>query len=48
LVEGGAALQAPSRAILIPVLNRVRAFCRGGILFISTGWGVEEKYEKYK
>jgi hypothetical protein len=31
-----------------PVLNRVMAFRRGDIVFISTGWSVEEKYEKYK
>ena len=31
-----------------PVLNRVMAFRRGDIIFISTGWSVEEKYEKYK
>ena len=31
-----------------PLLNRVMAFRRGDIIFISTGWGVEEKYEKYK
>jgi hypothetical protein len=31
-----------------PLLNRVMAFRRGDIVFISTGWGVEEKYEKYK
>jgi hypothetical protein len=24
------------------------AFRRGDIVFITTGWGVEEKYEKYK
>ncbi len=31
-----------------PLLNRVMAFRRGDIIFISTAWGVEEKYEKYK
>jgi len=31
-----------------PVLNRVMAFRRGDIVFISTAWSVEEKYEKYK
>jgi hypothetical protein len=31
-----------------PLLNRVMAFRRGDIVFISTAWGVEEKYEKYK
>ena len=31
-----------------PILNRVMAFRRGDIVFISTAWGVEEKYEKYK
>lgn len=31
-----------------PVLNRVMAFRRGDIIFISTAWSVEEKYEKYK
>jgi len=31
-----------------PILNRVMAFRRGDIVFISTGWAVEEKYEKYK
>jgi hypothetical protein len=30
------------------ILNRVMAFRRGDIVFISTGWSVEEKYEKYK
>jgi hypothetical protein len=30
------------------LLNRVMAFRRGDIIFISTAWGVEEKYEKYK
>jgi hypothetical protein len=30
------------------LLNRVMAFRRGDIVFISTAWGVEEKYEKYK
>jgi hypothetical protein len=31
-----------------PILNRVMAFRRGDIVFISTAWSVEEKYEKYK
>jgi len=31
-----------------PMLNRVMAFRRGDIVFISTAWSVEEKYEKYK
>jgi hypothetical protein len=31
-----------------PLLSRVMAFRRGDIVFITTGWGVEEKYEKYK
>ena len=31
-----------------PLLNRVMAFRRGELVFISTGWAVEEKYEKYK
>jgi hypothetical protein len=31
-----------------PVLNRVMAFRQGDIIFIATGWSVEEKYEKYK
>jgi len=31
-----------------PLLNRVMAFRRGDIVFISTAWSVEEKYEKYK
>ena len=31
-----------------PLLNRVMAFRRGDIIFITTAWGVEEKYEKYK
>jgi len=31
-----------------PMLNRVSAFRRGDIVFIFTGWGVDEKYEKYK
>ena len=31
-----------------PILNRVMAFRRGDIVFIATGWAVEEKYEKYK
>jgi hypothetical protein len=31
-----------------PMINRVMAFRRGDILFISTAWSVEEKYEKYK
>jgi hypothetical protein len=31
-----------------PMLNRVMAFRRGDIVFISTGWSVEEKYERYK
>ena len=31
-----------------PILNRVMVFRRGDIVFISTAWGVEEKYEKYK
>jgi len=31
-----------------PLLNRVMAFRRGDIIFISTAWGVEEKYERYK
>lgn len=31
-----------------PVLNRLMVFRRGDIVFISTAWGVEEKYEKYK
>ncbi len=31
-----------------PLVNRVMAFRRGDIVFISTAWGVEEKYEKYR
>jgi hypothetical protein len=31
-----------------PMLNRVSAFRRGDLVFIFTGWGVDEKYEKYK
>jgi hypothetical protein len=31
-----------------PLVNRVMAFRRGDIVFISTAWGVEENYEKYK
>jgi len=31
-----------------PMLNRVMVFRRGDIVFISTAWSVEEKYEKYK
>ena len=31
-----------------PVLNRVMVFRRGDIVFISTAWSVEDKYEKYK
>lgn len=31
-----------------PVLNRVMAFRRGDIVFITTAWSVEEKYEQYK
>jgi hypothetical protein len=31
-----------------PMLNRVSAFRRGDIVFIYTGWCVDEKYEKYK
>jgi hypothetical protein len=31
-----------------PILNRVMVFRRGDIVFISTAWSVEEKYEKYK
>jgi hypothetical protein len=31
-----------------PLLNRLMAFRRGDIVFISTAWSVEEKYEKYK
>jgi len=31
-----------------PMLNRVSAFRRGDIVYIFTGWGVDEKYEKYK
>jgi hypothetical protein len=31
-----------------PVLNRVMLFRQGDIIFIVTGWSVEEKYEKYK
>ncbi|HXX22766.1 MAG TPA: hypothetical protein VEO19_06430 [Terriglobia bacterium] len=31
-----------------PILNRVMAFRRGDIVFISTAWSVEEKYDKYK
>jgi hypothetical protein len=31
-----------------PVLNRVMLFRQGDIIFIATGWSVEEKYEKYK
>lgn len=31
-----------------PLLNRVSAFRRGDIVFIFAGWGVDEKYEKYK
>jgi hypothetical protein len=31
-----------------PLLSRIMAFRRGDIVFITTGWGVEEKYEKYK
>jgi len=31
-----------------PMINRVMAFRRGDIVFISTGWSVEDKYEKYK
>jgi hypothetical protein len=31
-----------------PLFSRVMAFRRGDIVFITTGWGVEEKYEKYK
>jgi len=31
-----------------PMLNRVTAFRRGDIVYIFTGWGVDEKYEKYK
>ena len=31
-----------------PILNRVMVLRRGDIVFISTAWSVEEKYEKYK
>lgn len=31
-----------------PMLNRVSAFRRGDLVFIYTGWCVEEKYEKSK
>jgi hypothetical protein len=31
-----------------PMLNRVSAFRRGDIVFVFTGWAVDEKYEKYK
>ena len=31
-----------------PMLNRVSAFRRGDIVFVFTGWCVDEKYEKYK
>jgi hypothetical protein len=31
-----------------PIVNRVMAFRHGDIVFISTAWSVEEKYEKYK
>jgi hypothetical protein len=31
-----------------PMVNRVSCFRRGDVVFIFTGWGVEEKYEKYK
>jgi hypothetical protein len=31
-----------------PMLNRVSAFRRGDIVFVFAGWGVDERYEKYK
>lgn len=31
-----------------PLLSRVTAFRRGDIVFIFSGWGVDEKYEKNK
>lgn len=31
-----------------PMLNRASAFRRGDIVYIFTGWGVDEKYEKHK
>ena len=31
-----------------PLLSRVTAFQRGDLIFVFVGWGVDEKYERYK
>jgi hypothetical protein len=41
-------LMKTNDGLLGPLLNRVMAFHRGDVVFISTAWGVEEKYDKCK
>ena len=42
------ALMRTNDDTLGPLLNRVSTLRRGEIVYFFTGWGVEEKYEKYK